>query len=247
MKGSVLMAKFWVDPGHGTVIDGILDTGAVGSGGTKECDICFMVANLVSEYLKEAGHEVKQSNQKTQKINDRTAAANAWPADYFVSIHCNFYEDKSVTGTETYIYAKGGMAEKLAKSVNDSLSAAIASKNRGVKVESSLGVLRLTNMPAILVELDFISSPAVEANMNDSAWRDRAAKAIAKGIFKIAGGSLPEDKMDNTPSPWAKDAVNWAIENGIIFGDEKGDYKLHANIDKETFCVMLKRYFDKFN
>lgn len=50
-------------------------------------------------------------------------------------------------------------------------------------------------------------------------------------------------KLDNTPSEWSKDAISWAIEKGILKGDN-GDLMLHSNLTREQFCVMLKRYYD---
>ena len=32
---------------------------------------------------------------------------------------------------------------------------------------------------------------------------------------------------DNTPDVWAKEAVDWAVKNKILSGDENGNYKLH--------------------
>lgn len=50
--------------------------------------------------------------------------------------------------------------------------------------------------------------------------------------------------MDNTPSEWSREALNWAIEKGIIRGDENGDLKLRSALTREEFVVMLKRYHD---
>jgi N-acetylmuramoyl-L-alanine amidase CwlA len=50
---------------------------------------------------------------------------------------------------------------------------------------------------------------------------------------------------DNTPNPWAKDAVEWATKNGILLGDENGNYKLHSNCTKEDVLVFLHRALKK--
>lgn len=52
---------------------------------------------------------------------------------------------------------------------------------------------------------------------------------------------------DNTPAGWAKDAVNWAVQNGLLVGDNRSDLMLHSPITREQFCVMLKRYHDTFD
>ena len=51
-------------------------------------------------------------------------------------------------------------------------------------------------------------------------------------------------KLDNTAADWSKDAVNWAIQNGLLKGDGNGDLMLHSPLTREQFCVMLKRYHD---
>lgn len=48
--------------------------------------------------------------------------------------------------------------------------------------------------------------------------------------------------LDNNPSDWAKDAVDWALINRLITGDDKGNLMLHQPINREQFSVILKRY-----
>ena len=50
---------------------------------------------------------------------------------------------------------------------------------------------------------------------------------------------------DNTPSVWAEDAVQWATENKILIGDEKGDLMLHQPLTREQACILVKRLYDK--
>ena len=48
-------------------------------------------------------------------------------------------------------------------------------------------------------------------------------------------------KLDNTPDAWAKEAVDWAVENKILFGDENGNYKLHNSCTRQEMLVFLYR------
>lgn len=52
---------------------------------------------------------------------------------------------------------------------------------------------------------------------------------------------MPEIKLDNTPDVWAKEAVEWAVENKILFGDENGNYKLHDYCTRQEMLVFLDR------
>ena len=46
---------------------------------------------------------------------------------------------------------------------------------------------------------------------------------------------------DNTPDTYAKEAVEWAIKNGILKGTDEGDYKLHSNLTRQDALVFLYR------
>lgn len=50
-----------------------------------------------------------------------------------------------------------------------------------------------------------------------------------------------EKKLDNTPDGYAKDAVNKAIETGLLRGNEKGDLMLHEPVTRQDVLVILDR------
>ena len=81
----------------------------------------------------------------------------------------------------------------MAKSVNANL-AGLGLTNRGVKVRTDLGVLKYTNMPAILIETAFITNASDSALLRDR--QDELANAISKGIFEFLGievNNMPEE------------------------------------------------------
>jgi N-acetylmuramoyl-L-alanine amidase CwlA len=57
---------------------------------------------------------------------------------------------------------------------------------------------------------------------------------------------LEEKEMDNTPATAHKEGVEWAIANGILTGNEKGDLMLSNPITRQQFCTMLYRYHKNF-
>lgn len=57
----------------------------------------------------------------------------------------------------------------------------------------------------------------------------------------VEDDSAAADEMDNTPAEWAEDAVTWAVNNGIMYGDENGNYRLHENCTREMMLVFLYR------
>ena len=70
------------------------------------------------------------------------------------------------------------------------------------------------------------------------------------GFFDIPAPDEPESEndqfadtheMDNTPADWATDAVQWAVDSGILYGDENGNYRLHEPCTREMMLVFLHR------
>ena len=64
-------------------------------------------------------------------------------------------------------------------------------------------------------------------------------------LAKKVTEQLADTSLDNTAADWAKDAVNWALRNGILRVDEREDLMLHSPVTWEQLCVMLERYHDK--
>ena len=178
--------KVFINPGH----DVDFDSGACGFG-LRECDVALEIGLLVQKYLEAAGCEVKllQSDnllEDTDYPQERPVAvveeANAWPADVFVSIHCNAAADDSAHGTEVLAYSNENTSEgaRLAGFIQSQIVDALGTTDRGVKARPGLIVLKHTDMPAALVEMAFISNEADNALLRDN--QDDFARAIARGV-----------------------------------------------------------------
>lgn len=183
--------KVFLNPGH----DLDYDSGAVSPrSGLRECEIAAHVGALVKHYLELAGCECElmQSDNLAPTSTGRSAyadrqgptvteTANDWDADIFVSIHCNSAEAEEACGTETFVYAlDGGDGEKLATCIQDQIVDALNTVDRGVKANPKLLVLKYTGMPAVLVELGFISNASDEELL--ATQQDDFARAIARGV-----------------------------------------------------------------
>ena len=185
------MMKAFINPGH----DLDYDSGAVSPrSGLRECEVAAHVGALVKHYLEAAGctcvlmqsDNLAPTSTGRSRYADRqgltvTETANDWDADIFVSIHCNSAEAEEACGTETFAYdLDGGEGEKLATCIQDQIVDALNTVDRGVKANPKLFVLRYTAMPAVLVELGFISNEGDEALLTDR--QDDFARAIARGV-----------------------------------------------------------------
>ena len=168
--------KVFIDAGHGGS-----DPGAVGNG-LKEKDIVLSIATKLGALLNGRGISIKYSrtNDTYLSLEERARLANAWGADLFVSIHANS-ATSSVRGTECYTHPTANTATK---TLSGNVSRAIANKfgisNRGHK-EANFAVLRLSNMPSILVETAFISNSS-DANLLNTRQADFSV-TIANSIL----------------------------------------------------------------
>lgn len=53
---------------------------------------------------------------------------------------------------------------------------------------------------------------------------------------------MNKNTLDNTPDIWAKEAIEWAKNNGILKGDDTGNLKLHDVCTRQEVLVFLNRY-----
>ncbi len=172
-----------IDAGHGGK-----DSGAVGGKGTKEKDIVLSMAKQLQKSLQTQGFQTFLTRQTDVylTLSNRAQNANTQEADYFISLHCNSYIEPRANGCELYVYAKQGETYAFGEKVYTSLNDAIKLTSRGVK-EAPFTVLTKTAMPAILIEVAFISNPVEEAYLNDPAFQHKAVEAITKGVCTHVG------------------------------------------------------------
>ena len=183
--------KIYIDQGHNPKSP---NTGAEGQG-RREQDIVYTVGQELATLLRQSGnYEVRLSRptpttqlgtSNAGSLRARVQDANAWGADYFISLHTNASEASSASGTEAFAYADGTPAFRLAEDIVNNVSAATGLKNRGAKVRPGLYVLKKTAMPATLVELGFITNPQDSALMANSPGL--FARGVYNGIVEFTG------------------------------------------------------------
>ena len=192
MERLVYMTKIFIDAGHGGP-----DPGAVGNGVTEEY-VNLNVVRYLAQDLRDAGYDVMEYrttptenvlSDKNADLRNRAIMANSWGADYFISIHTNSSINPSAQGAEAYVYRLGGEAERLGESILESISDRLGSVNRGV-MAANFVVLRRTRMPAVLVELGYLTNPTEALNLNSPAWQRAVAEAIAVGTIAEIGPSI---------------------------------------------------------
>ena len=156
--------KIFIDQGHNP--SGV-NAGAEGFG-LREQDITYNVGKYLADLLNsDYRFEARNSrNTPTERLGttnatslaERVRMANEWPADYFLSIHANANTNENINGSECYVYAMYTQAYWLAQHILNSIVSNVGTRDNGVRIRPSLYVLRRTNMPAVLVELAYITN-----------------------------------------------------------------------------------------
>lgn len=210
--------RIMIDPGHGGK-----DRGAIGPTGLKEKEVTLDLALKLEKALKDR-YEVRLTRSRDTLIplKTRTAMANNFEADLFLSIHVNAINMPNATGSETYYlsldteasdpshynqdYDEDGEESvapmtddlslilwdaaqtkhaedslRVAKHVQSSLNNLSGVRNRGVK-QAALKVLRGANMPAVLVEVAFLTNPQEEKKLKTEDFRTDIVTSIVQAI-----------------------------------------------------------------
>ena len=171
-----------IDPGHGGP-----DPGAIGIRGIRETDVVLDVSKRVKQLLSEKGVRVRltRKSEIDLDLQPRVLFANRTGADIFVSIHANASQGKkrNINGLETFYY-RGWRGRLLAKRIQKHiLRVSPGSPDRGVK-QGKFYVIKNTRMPAVLVEIGFLTGRLDARRLEKSIHRKRIAYAIAKGILE---------------------------------------------------------------
>ena len=168
----------YIDPGHGGS-----DPGAIGVSGTHESDVNLDTAKRLQSLLAAAGANavLTRSGDYDVGLYDRPEMANAANADLFISLHNNWYESASVAGTQVYYYVTNPDSKSLAATVHDALIAELGRPDRGV-LTANFAVIRVAQMPSILVESAFLSNPEEDGLLRTPEFRQEIAQAVYDGI-----------------------------------------------------------------
>jgi N-acetylmuramoyl-L-alanine amidase len=171
--------KVVIDPGHGGK-----DVGAIGASGQYEKSFTLSLSSKVKERLEQDPDiEVYMTRTEdrfiSQESRGRPKLANDLNADLFLSIHGNTFADSSVSGTETFYYHRN--SKSFAEIIHEKLVEATGFHDRGVKKENFF-VVKDTEMPAVLLEVGYLTNPNDESVMLTDPFQDRVATAIVEGI-----------------------------------------------------------------
>ncbi len=246
MKG----VKVFIDPGHGGS-----ERGAQGF--VIEAEINLRVAMALKGFLEEAGAIVTMSREKdvTVPLTERSKMANNSGCDIFISVHHNApgkNEDKITNYTSTYYHALETDYEHnecnrdMARYVQRDM--AYAMRNSGglgsfdgtysdymIYPKAGFSVLRLTELPAILVEASFISARLEEQRLANEQFNKIEGWGIFKGLCKYFKNGIPKIEQIS------KDTIsNKSDVLSFLIKDQTG-------INPKTFSVKIDSVDAQYN
>ena len=205
------------------------------AGNTNEAVQCRKIAKALVTALQRCGFEAKTN--LTASMANRVTESNKWPADLHICIHTNAFNE-AVAGTRIFAYDLKGAGYKAAKAVFNVLAPITPGTSENIKARPELYEVRNSKAPCVYVEVDFHDVDEVALWIMENT--EEIAEAIAEGICNYYVVAY----ADNTPDDYAKDAVAWAVKNGILKGDGK-DYKLHSPVTRQDMLVFLHRAIKK--
>jgi N-acetylmuramoyl-L-alanine amidase len=179
-----------LDAGHG--YKSINPTGARGLYNSED-DVVLDICQRLKHYLHARGVATVETRpgKAFVALGGRGRIAKREKCDMFVSIHANAVNDPSAHGCEVLV-AEGDarsavLAAEVAKVLNKhgmTLRGGSGVKWDNEGAHKSLRVLRDTyrTMPAMLVELGFLTNPQDAALMKQSRWREDVACDLAKAL-----------------------------------------------------------------
>ncbi|MFD2629796.1 N-acetylmuramoyl-L-alanine amidase [Oceanobacillus kapialis] len=212
--------KIYVDPGHGGS-----DPGAQGNGLSEKnitLDISQRIRSILINNYRNVNVRLSRDGDITKSLQQRTNEANAWGADYFLSIHCNAFNGNA-RGYEDFIHSNLSDSSQTARYRNvlhTEITKVNQLRNRGKK-KANFHVLRESNMSAILTENGFIDNQSDAALMRNASWRQKVAQGHVNGLAKAFNLQLKEDH----------DGGN---DSGQLFKVIAGSFKSKANAEQRV-------------
>lgn len=239
-----------LDPGHGGNDPGAVEPAL----GLYESEINLSVARRLQRLFMDAGARAIMTRGDAETVEEggdgelrlpylglesRAALANRSEADVFVSLHTNSFYDNRRAGPEVFYYPGSERGAALAAAIKGELS--------DVDKESEVCgcravpyyVLRRTSMPAVTVELGYLSNPEEAVRLLDPAYQEELSSAVYAGVKRYF-----EEELQPVLRPAGGTGTLRKAQVAIVIDDfagpsEKNGTSDYFEIKKPlTFAVM---------
>lgn len=205
-SGPALLGKrIVIDPGHGGPDPGIV----VPEGVLRWCeaDLAYDLAARLEGRLAAAGMRVYLTRGPVQREEltdqDRVRLANELDADLFISLHIDGHPNPEANGVATYHFGSASgvsstVGERLAGLVQREIVARTGLQDCGTHAKT-WELLRLTRMPAVRVEVGYLTSPIDRERLVDGTFRERVIEGIIAAVQRMylpAEDDVPTGSID---------------------------------------------------
>ena len=171
-----------IDAGHGgrdpgAVVDGVL-----------EKDVNLALAKRLRD-LVDADPDLRAVLTRTADVfvplEDRILRAEEAGATIYLSIHANSFDQPEVHGIETWVDDSRSDDDPswiLATMVQAATAEATGARDRGLRSQDSY--LQRAQMPAVSIEVGYLSHPDERERLLSAAYQDTLASGIIEGIHR---------------------------------------------------------------
>lgn len=185
-----------VDAGHGGP-----DGGAVSKEGLVEKEVNLAISLYLRDYLQQAGalvvmtreddrdlaSEVTKgySKRKTEDLLTRVSLIEKQKSDMSISIHLNSIPSSKWKGAQSFYFPTNAEGKRLAESIQHEIRTNLNNTDRLPQTEDEFYLLKTLSIPAVLVEVGFLSNPDEARLMADSVYQKKVAESIYRGIVRF--------------------------------------------------------------
>jgi len=266
IRDAVSGNKVVIDPGHGGI-----DGGAVGKNGLIEKDVNLDISKELELLLNRNAvytvmtrdtdkdliepDEYIMGSRKREELNRRIQIVSESGADLFISIHANSFSKPQWSGAQVFYRDGCEESKRLAETIQAELVSQLGPNTRKAKT-ADLYILNNVNIPAVLIEVGFLSNLKEEQLLADSSYRQKVAQVICKGINNYLIDAY-ECKENDDISNYIEDklvvsdsfASDIKIAQSEIIPAKKDEVTLYfgSSSDYKTYLTAEKRSILKFS
>ncbi|WP_462410884.1 N-acetylmuramoyl-L-alanine amidase [Neobacillus sp. Marseille-QA0830] len=233
--------KIYLDPGHGGA-----DPGAQGNGLNEKditLDIALRLQSILVNNYENVQVKMSRTTDATVSLAQRTNDANAWGANFFLSIHINS-AGSSARGYEDYIYiglSDSSRTASIQQMIHEEVIRVNQLPDRGRR-KANYHVLRESKMDAVLTENGFISNSSDAALMSQPEWRQTVAQGHANGLARAFN---LQPKANPAPAPVAPPASSSPQQTanapaGTLFKVLAGSFRSRDNADERVASLHAR-------
>lgn len=193
-----------LDAGHGGD-----DPGAISRSGVVEKEVALEIALKLRDYLQQSGAYVIMTREtdedlaqegtrgfrrrKVEDLQARVHLIKETEPNFVISIHLNSIGSSRWRGAQTFYHPAYEQSKRLAHLIQYQLIENMENTTRVAKQDSNIFLLKSSHVPAVMVEVGFLSNPEEAELLSQERYQRKLASSIYKGVLAYFSGERPPD------------------------------------------------------